>query len=662
MKVWICEKPSQAKDIAMVLGNPRRSNGYIRTEEGAVTWAIGHLLEQVNPDGYDPAYKQWSLDTLPILPRSWKVQPRNDVKEQLKAIEWLLKKADEVVIATDADREGEMIGRELLDHFNYTGPVSRLWLSALDEASIRKALGNIRPGRETEPLYQAALARSHADWLVGMNLTRAATLTLSAGGVLSVGRVQTPALALIVRRDLDIESFKSRKFYEVVAEVSIGQGRLTMRHARPEEDRIFDRHVAEAIAEKVKGAKGPLSIKTERKKQAPPKLFSLSGLQKEANKKWGWSADHTLQVAQALYEKHKATTYPRSDCSYLPEEQKDDATDILQILKGVPCLSGQVSDFPKFRKTVFNTEKVTAHHAIIPTTTAPSIGNMSEDEKKAYLLVARSYLASLSADHEFDQTTVSMNVNGVSFKASGKITIEEGWKSIYSLSADLGNTGFKKVAERANPLPPLENGVSGEIMSSKIEEKETKPPARYTEGTLISDMAAVAKFVDAPAIKSRLKETSGIGTEATRASIIEVLKKRGFIEVKGKSIISSPAGRALIEALPYELSDPGVTALWEDGLHSVEEGGSTCSQFVEGIEANVSQQIQKLRQIEDVRNIQGAGGSKAGGSARHSKKKNPPTPKMKKFAESLAKKKKLRLPAAARTNFDVCKKFLNDNA
>lgn len=651
-RLWLCEKPSQAKDIANVLGNCARKDGYIETAQGTVTWCFGHLLQMANPEDYDPALKQWSMDSLPIVPQHWKMLPRKDAAKQLKIIAGLLKQAGEVIISTDADREGEAIGRELIDHFKFKGGIRRLWLSALDEASIRRAIERIKPGAETAPLYDAALARARADWLTGMNLTRAATLALGGNsGVLSVGRVQTPTLALVVRRDLAIEAFKPRTFYELVAEVATDAGKLQMRHSRPsspEDQRIYRQDAAEVLAAQAKiGPFSPLDVSTERKRQGPPKLFSLSELQKAANAKWGWSADATLKVAQSLYETHKATTYPRSDCNFLPEEQEADIPGILKNLAMLDELSAHASIEPQVRKTVFNSAKVTAHHAIIPTTAPANIGAMSEDERKAFFLIASHYLASLMPDYVYDRTTVAMNANGVDFKATGQITIDAGWRSLLSSTDDKeGDT---------QPLPPVRNGDTGDFTALKIDEKQTKAPARYTEGTLIADMAAIAKFVEDPAVKARLKETSGIGTEATRAAIIEVLKKRGYLAVKGKQIASTDAGRALIKALPDRLADPAETAAWEDRLEAVAQGREDFSRFVAEIGDQSKQTLSLIHSAgQTSKPIAGTGG---GG-----RKQNPPTSKMLSYARDVAKRRRIKLPADAVKSFEACKNFLDRHA
>jgi DNA topoisomerase-3 len=553
------------------------------------------------PDGYKPEWsKPWRLEVLPFRPDVWKVLPKDFARKQLTVIAERLKQATSLVIATDADREGEMIARELLDFYSFRGPIQRLWLSALDTESVKRALANLKQGRETEPLYRAALARSRADWLVGMNLTRAATMKLGNGpGVLAVGRVQTPTLALVVRRDELIENFRSRNYFELVADVAAGAHRLSLKHAPGEDDRLYDRPAADALAQRAQGARGPLVVKSERKRQAPPRLFSLLTLQAAANKKWGWSADKTLDVAQALYETHKATTYPRSDCPFLPNEQEAHVPAILKHLAGVPGLEAHAMlGKPEIRKSVFDSKKITAHHAIIPTTAPAPWQKMSADEQALYLLVATHYLAVLYPDHEYQHTTISLDANGVPFKATGRVPLVAGWRAVFG--EDLPDEDDKKdVGDDNTTLPPVADGTAAVAESVRVEEKRTTPPARYTEGTLLKDMAAIAKYVSDPAKKAKLKETSGIGTEATRASIIEKLKnaKIPFLVTKGRSILSSTAGRELIHRLPAVLADPGETAVWEDRLEAIAQGQENIENFIDGINAKVAVLVDELRNV-----------------------------------------------------------------
>jgi len=637
--LWICEKPSQASDIAKVLGINQRNDGFINTKKGDITWAFGHLLEQAPPEDYDDKYKKWRMEDLPITPSSWQVKPTDSGKKQLQVIGRLLKKASSIVVATDADREGEAIGREILDYFHYQGTIQRLWLSALDATSVQRAVQKLMPGEQTACLYEAAKARSRADWLYGMNLTRAASISFQSGSVLSVGRVQTPTLGMVVQRDLSIEAFSSRQFYELIATAKDPQGvAIQLRHKRaatPEDLRIYNKDDAEKLAHSCVDQTIPCTVKTEKKKESPPKLFSLSGLQKECNKLWGWSAEHTLNIAQKLYETHKVTSYPRTDCNFIPEEQTDDIPDILHHLKTHKTLGKHIPSEPCIRTSVFNTKKITAHHAIIPTTKSAQHVCLSDDEDKAYSLICQHFLMNLWTDYLYHQTQISVSVHHHLFRTQGKTTIEQGWKC-------LQNTNTKD-----DVLPPIQHGEMLNLTDVHIDTKKTTPPQYYTEGTLIGDMATVAKFVNDPKLKSKLKETSGIGTEATRASIIEVLKRRKYIKVKGKQLVSTGSGRALIQALPDAIANPGSTAIWEDLLEQVSVGELSADVFVRNISEEVSKHLQHIAQTQGVQI----------GKPRQ----NPPTPKMLALAKKIAKSKKKSLPKEAAASFDVCKQFLEQH-
>ncbi len=589
MKLYLCEKPSQARDIANVLGHPIHQKTHIKTDNGVVTWAFGHLLELVTPEVYDESLKKWSRETLPIIPSKFRLQPKESAIEQFKSIGELLKRCTELVIATDADREGEMIAREIIEYFSCQGKISRLWLSALDPESIRTALKKLKTDSESRPLYDAALARSRGDWLVGINMTRAATLRSGEKGVSSIGRVQTPTLALVVRRDREIENFQPKTYYEIIAEVSSGNESVSLRFAPREEEQIFDRTVADGLSERAKGFTGPLKVTHERKKTPPPKLLSLASLQIRANAIWGWSAEHSLKVAQSLYETHKFTTYPRSDCEFLPEEQIPDVSCILANLSRLDPFQDIQVGKPIIRKTVFNTTKITAHHAIIPTKVLANLSALSEDERKGFLLIARHYMASLMPDYEFDQTRISLKIDEkLSFSATGNVPAIVGWKTLF---------GKEIEKDEAILLPSLKDGALGTVEQTKIESKQTKPPAHYTEGSLIADMKSIAKFVIDPNKKARLKETSGIGTEATRANILKTLHERGFLETQNKTVLSTDRGRKLLALLEQHLpilADPGETAVWEDALEVIASGEKTVEEFTDLLSEQVKTHIETL--------------------------------------------------------------------
>ena len=594
-RLFLCEKPSQARDIGAVLGATRKANGCLQGDGVVVTWAFGHLLEQVPPEAYDPALKRWSLDTLPIRPTQWKNTVRKDAGKQFKVIQGLLKQCSEVVVSTDADREGETIGREILDACRYQGRVSRLWLSALDEASIRKALSNIRPGESTWPLYQAGLGRSRADWLVGMNLTRAfSVLAQQQGhqGVLSVGRVQTPTLALVVRRDQKIASFVPKPFWDVVANLQPQGGPFQAKwlpanaNWLDEEGRCINQEAARTIAARCQSGQATLaSVETLRKREGAPLVMDLGTLQQECSKRFGFGAQQVLDIAQSLYETHKATSYPRTDCRYLPTSMLSEIGAVVTaLLHSDEKLSPVIDRLDQTLKSrVWNDSKITAHHGIIPTTAPCRIDRMSEEEFRVYDLIRRHYLAQFLHVHEYDQTDARLDLAGETFVASGRQVRVEGWKALFPRGKGKGQDGDdeEEEASGAQALPPLRQGESCTVVDLLVKDRQTQPPKPFAEGTLISAMKNAARFVTDERLRARLRESAGIGTEATRAGIIEILLKRGFIRKKGRTIVSTPVGQGLIAVLPPQISNPGMTALWEQALDQVAEGTMTLDDFME---------------------------------------------------------------------------------
>lgn len=591
MRLFIAEKPSLGRAIAQYLpvkGIPQGGQGRIVTHivagDDVVSWCFGHLLEMAEPDDYNAAYKRWSFNTLPIVPSDWRLLPRESAKVQINAIKLLLAKCDIVVHAGDPDREGQLLVDELLEHLGNTKPVQRIWLSALDESNVRKALANLKDNMSYANLKASAEARQRGDWLVGMNLTRAYTLAGQQGGyqgVLSIGRVQTPTLALVVNRDLSIENFNPRDFYAVVATIQAIDGNFIARW-KPSEDvpvdesgRVIDQNIAEEIATKTTGKAGTVvSFVAAKKNQAAPLPFSLSTLQAMANKKLGLGAQEVVDIAQSLYES-KLTTYPRTDCNYLPESQLVDAPKILA------SLPAEYEEFVKqadtsLKSVAWNDKKITAHHAIIPTGHRASL---TGKQQQVFDLIVRAYLAQFFPPYTYCETSIVLNLEGETFTASGKVPLLPGWKIVYGAMFEESTSGTKDKAS-AQTLPLVKKGELVECIDAKVEFKKTTPPARYTEGTLIQAMTNIHNLVDDPELKRRLKETAGIGTEATRAGIIETLKKRVFIVEKGKQIISTEAGRCLIAALPSSVKSPGLTGLFEQLLDGIAEGRFTMEQFL----------------------------------------------------------------------------------
>lgn len=605
MQVYLCEKPSQARDIAAVLGALRRAEGYLHGDAVAVTWCFGHLLEMAAPEAYDPAFKRWSLDTLPILPTTWKMEVRKEAAKQFRAIRELLKSAREVVLATDADREGETIGREVLEALHWRGPVRRLWLSALDAASIRKALAQLLPGAKTAPLYLAGLGRARADWLVGMNFTRAFTLLHSGegkDGVRSVGRVQTPTLRLVVERDQEIEGFKPQTYWEVTAHCTPTVRPHTFKARwRPAnvpvdvEGRCTSEPAARTVAQRLSGRSGQVTLaETQRLSEAPPLPFDLSGLQQECSRRFGMGAQETLDSAQRLYEQWKVTTYPRTDCTHLPESQFADAAAVLAAVSAsdAEAMAEPVRKAdPQRRSRAWDDRKITAHHAIIPTAARAAVKEMSETDRRVYDLIRRRYVAQFYAAHEFDRTRIELHIDGELMHCIGRVPMVTGWKAV------IGEASSDEAVEDGGALPPLKLGDPVLCNKAEVESKLTQPPSRYTEGTLIQAMKSIGRLVKDVRLRQVLKDTAGIGTEATRASIIETLLARGYVVRQGKKklLVSTPKGRSLVAAVPDSLKDAATTALWEQALDDIAQGQAALEPFLTRQQRTISDLVSQIK-------------------------------------------------------------------
>ncbi|AVD83844.1 DNA topoisomerase III [Pseudomonas putida] len=585
MRLFICEKPSQARDIARVLQACRRGDGCLKGQNLTVTWCVGHLLETAPPEAYGD-YKRWSLDDLPIIPSRWQLVPKPKVAGQLKVIIQLLRTCSEVVIATDADREGEMIAREILERCQYQGPILRLWLSALDESSIRRALSALRPGEQTLPLYHCALARSRADWLVGINLSRLFTLLgRRAGfdGLLPVGRVQTPTLRLVVERDRAIASFVPQPFWTVDAHLEQDGIRFQARWqptaaVSDAVGRCIDENAAQQALRRLTQADSAQidSVEVERVREGPPLPFDLGTLQEICSAKLGLGAQETLATAQALYETHKATTYPRSDCGYLPESMLDEVPRVLHALAAAaPSLGAVLKEVdPCRRSRAWNSSKVTAHHGIIPTAVTLNLTQLSERELAVYTLIRARYLAQFMPEHEYLKTQAQLHSQADQLVARGKQILARGWKAMIN-EAD-GN----EPAEPVQRLPTLRESTTVALVDATLNAQRTLPPKAYTEGTLIKAMKTIASQVAEPRLKQKLKESCGLGTEATRAAIIQGLIDHGYLTKKKRSLAASAAAHTLIEAVPPEVADPVMTALWEQALDRIESGQLSVETFL----------------------------------------------------------------------------------
>ncbi|MBE0467908.1 MAG: DNA topoisomerase 3 [Methyloprofundus sp.] len=597
MKLYIAEKPSLAKEIAKALGAKKTERTHIiLNNNDVVTWQFGHIFEQYMPEDYDPVYKRWKLQHLPIIPPKWKLQPKEDAKSQVLAIKNLLKDASLVVNAGDPDREGQLLVDETLQELNWTGPVQRLWVT--DLTKVKEACENTKDNKHYQGFSDAALARSRADWLIGLNFTRAFTMRhQSAGGkgVLSVGRVVTPTLRLVVDREREIRNFKPKDYYELQAEFKIASGQYTGKLLAPEDIKDSEGYVLmkesiQEIAKKIENQDSTVK-QADRKKNSTqsPMAYTLADLQKACSSKYKMGAKKVLDIAQSLYEKHKVSTYPRSESSYLSMGQHAQAPSIFPSLVKMGIQFDEQKAVASRIHKVFDDSKLKEHHGIIPTGNVST--SMTPDEKKVFELISKRYLALFYPDKKTETLNVVTTCGGFDFSTRATRLIDAGW-------TEIDGTGKK---EDLADLPNIQRGDDGQCVDYTIDSKKTKPPAYFTEGTLIDAMKEVAKFVQDPVIKKKLRATSGIGTSATRADIIEKIKKTGLVEVIRDKIHATQKGEDLIDSLPEKITDPGMTAIWEDALMAIEEQKLSVEAFTKNQEGWIAQVIDKaLHGVEDV--------------------------------------------------------------
>jgi DNA topoisomerase-3 len=721
--VIITEKSSQARDLRTALGD----------RFGRILPAEGHLLRLAEPDEVNPEWKRWSSALLkpdglyPTRPDTY-----GNKQAKFQAIASALKGCDRVILATDCDREGQLIGQEILEHVGYRGEVMRAIFTAQDPKTIRDAFDRLKPNAELRPVYEAAVARQQSDQIFNLSLTRTATTTLLARGtkgVIGIGRVKTPTLAIVCMRELEILNFKPEDYFEIVATATVEQGSFLMRHAPLPKDRIKDRKRAEAIAQAAEGCRGPLAVTVEEKRQGPPRLFDLPALQKTCGQRWGWNADKTLSVAQELYDGDgkKLITYPRAEARYLSENQIDDVPAIVRALTGLRGFAHLDISRPVIRKGKSGhfCDKAlegVSHHAIVPNVNVlndlePRLARLSDDEKRLFALICRSYLAVVMPDYEYRQTTVTMPVpmpegKPVEFRTIGRVPIKLGWKEVYT-GAEQTN---QPEPENEQTLPPIKDGDMAALIDAKVEAKRTQPPPRYNEGTLIDAMQNAWRFVEDPALRDRLKEAKGIGTPATRAEVIKGLKRQNMLGVDGKLVVPTPAGLHLFELLRTSapvLVDPGTTAVWEMRLDEIVTGKAEFRTVIDGIATEADRLIGALRlrsgaaldlgapapapavKAKGTRKPRAKATVKDGEAAKAPAAKrrrsparqkqtaaatpapvsdgapsteerrparargNPPTEKMLAFARALAERRGIELSPAVIGDFDACRTFLD---
>jgi DNA topoisomerase-3 len=616
MRLFIAEKPSLARAIAEVLPEPRRRrDGYFECgSSDIVTWCAGHILELAAPEAYDPEFKQWRLDHLPITPREWKLAVTTP--DLLKTIKSLLPRASVVVNAGDPDREGQLLVDEVLVYLGYRGRTDRVLVSDMNPSAVRKALGAIQPNAKFKPLYDAAVGRQRADWLYGLNMTRLYTvLGRSAGydGILSVGRVQTPLLGLIVRRDLEIEKFVPKPYFSILADVA-GAAQPFTAVWRPSTDaenvldserRLLSAEFAALVERRTSGQPGTVTkASRDRKAEAAPLPYSLADLQVDAGRRLGLGPKVILDVCQALYETHRLTTYPRSDCSYLPEGHLAQAA---EITRAIASIEPKLADLAgganlSLRSRAFNDGKVTAHHALVPTPRSSTSAALSKNERDVYNLIARRYLAQFFPAFEYFQLEAEITVGGQRFTAKGRQPIGAGWKRLFESSAERDEQAgpddgpsSEDDLDPESPLPPLQPGQAIRIAKTRTMAKKTKPPNRFTAAGLVQAMTGIAKYVSNPQIKALLRETDGIGTPATQASIIQRLFDRHFIEEQKRQIVSTPTARSLIAALPDVATQPDMTALWEASLRKISEGQAPLDAFLEAVRRQLGELVSRAK-------------------------------------------------------------------
>lgn len=664
-RVIIAEKPNMASDIANAIGGAKRTATHFVCGTGdVVTWCKGHLMEQAPPESYDERAKAWGLDYLPVIPDRWRKYVVADEKRQYEAIRGLIKSADVVIHAGDADREGNLIVDEVLESLECRKPVKRLWLLGLDDSSIKKALANMKPNEEYSGYTAAAEGRGRADWMIGMNFTRGFTLgwqSRNNTGTLHVGRVQTPTLWMVVMRDREIENFKPVDYYVPRFKFQHANGTFVVTWAPragtegiDESSRVVDRRVADDLIRRVGGTDGRVAnIKTERKNSQPPLPFNLAAITKEAYRAFGYSPDQVLEICQALYDRHHMTTYPRTNCGFLPESQHHEAKNVVAAVKA--SMGGAFNfnaDVDLSRKSAaWNDAQAKAHHGIIPTATVGSFASLDEEEKNLYRMIVRNYLAQFCPDHVYDSTSVVVEAGPErdAFTAHGKVDVQLGWRTLF------GGPESKEEKDDNQKLPDMAQGDPGAMLDGKIDAMKTKPPAPYNGASLIDDMENAHRFIQDAEVRKRLnvaeedlvrhddldsefevagldlkkamRKGVGIGTDATRADTVDNLIARGYIEQvgrkgevlpyvkkidrkkkkgkteKGVFYRSTAKGRALIDSLPDVIRRPDLTAYFEDMMGKLEAGVITLEAFTERQAKFVTRIIGEIKSGEALLNM-----------------------------------------------------------
>lgn len=587
----LAEKPSVTRDLARVLNCNQKGNGCLIGQKYIVTWALGHLVTLADPEVYNDKYKTWNLEDLPMLPDKMELAVIKETSKQYGIVRGLMKQPDidELVIATDAGREGELVARWIIEKAGFKKPIKRLWISSQTDNAIKEGFSHLRPGKDFDNLYKAAQCRAEADWLIGLNVTRA--LTCKYNAQLSAGRVQTPTLAMIVQRENEIKNFVPKDYWTIEARAN--GFTLLWRDKASGNTRLFDKAKAESIEAKLHGQTGEIiEIKKEAKSEPHPLAYDLTELQRDANKRYGYSAKQTLSIMQSLYERHKILTYPRTDSRHI-------TTDIVPTLP-VRLKAMAVGPYAAMAQSLLRNKlnttsrlvdnsKVSDHHAIIPTEQPVRLSELSNEERNIFDLVAKRFLAVLSPACQYEQTTVRVEAAGEQLFARGKVMKSLGWKAVYD---DRGSQDdYSDDEDREQSLPPMQKGDRLKLLTVKSVNRKTKPPARYTEATLLSAMEHPGKHIEDEALREALDRSSGLGTPATRADIIEKLFSTFYIERKGKEIIPTAKGIQLIDLAPSELRSAELTAKWEQQLYDISRGKADAISFMNHIRAHASKLV-----------------------------------------------------------------------
>lgn len=588
----LAEKPSVGRELARVLGCKRGGEGYLEGDRYVVTWALGHLVTLADPDAYEKKWEKWDMADLPMLPQNMKLVVIPQTGRQFRVVQGLMKRGDisELIIATDAGREGELVARWIMLKAGWRKPTKRLWISSQTDRAIKEGFAHLRPAADYDNLFRSAQARSEADWLVGLNVTRA--LTCRHNAQLSAGRVQTPTLALIVQREKEIRSFVPKEFWGVRLKAG---GFSAVWRDRNNNSRTFDRAAAEKIAAACQSGEAVVTqVRKMRRMTPPPAAYDLTELQRDANKKYAYSAKETLNLMQSLYEQHKLLTYPRTDSRYISDDVVPTLPERLRavMVDSYKPLAQQIMrDRPLKTKYLVNNAKVTDHHAIIPTEESPDLWQLSGPERNVYDLVVRRFLAVLLPPCEYEEVDLTLSAGGQTFTASGRIIKTQGWRAAYDRSFSLDD---EEEADRQT-LPDVTQGQRLKIGGAQVSSGKTPPPPRYTEATLLTAMEHPQTQVEDKELRRILEETSGLGTPATRADIIEKLFSAFYIERRGKELVPTSKGQQLVELAPEELRSAALTARWEDRLARIAKGTERDTKFVEEMRAYAAKLVAQVK-------------------------------------------------------------------